>query len=65
MVSDASLAVLKKMFTPEENKPANKGDIQEFKNLINIRYFLVHNINPDSFLNSPPHFDVWTYQIQM
>ncbi|WP_111710144.1 hypothetical protein [Lutibacter citreus] len=62
MASDASLAALKKIFTPEENKPATKGDIQELKNLINTRFFLAQNVNPDPY-GKIAYFDIATNKI--
>ena len=41
----------------DKNKPATKGDFQELKDLINTRYFLAHNVNPDPF-GRKAYFDI-------
>ena len=49
-------------FKPEENKPATKGDIEDLKKLINNRFLLVENINPDP-MGRKAYFDVRTSKI--
>ena len=49
IAADTTVGLAKKIFVPENNKPATKGDIQELKDLINTRFFEVHNISPDPY----------------
>ena len=44
---DTATAFAKELFVPHHKKTATKGYIQELKDLINTRYFEVHNISPD------------------
>jgi len=46
-------------FTPKEDYPATKEDIQELKNLINTRYFKVNNVDP-RYDGAMPYFDKLT-----
>ena len=62
LAGNAATALAKKMFISKENEPATKRDIQELKNLINTRYFLVHNLSNDSF-GRFPYFDIKTSNI--
>ena len=55
---DAAIA----LFTKEGDKPASKADIKELKDLINKRYFAVHNIRPDG-QGRKPFFDMRTGKI--
>ena len=49
-------------FTPENGKPATKGDIEELKQLVNTRYFPVINITSDP-LGRIAYYDRVTEQI--
>lgn len=51
-----------KAFQAEHNKPATKGDIEELRNLINTRYFEVHNI-PSDMYGRKAYFDMGTGNI--
>lgn len=56
--------IAKNIFTPYENKPATKKDIEELKDLLrnNSGYFPVHNLSPDAF-GRMPYFDLSTGNI--
>ena len=62
LAANAVTAVAKEVFVSEKNKPATKGDIQELKDLINTRYFEVHNIKPDPW-GRKAYFDLSTNKI--
>ncbi len=57
MAANAATALATKIFIPNDNKAATKGDIQELKKLINTRYFEVHNISPDPY-GKKAYFDM-------
>lgn len=59
LLANIATEVGHKVLTADKNKPATKGDIQELKNLINTRFFLVHNVNPDPF-GRKAYFDICT-----
>jgi len=54
---------LTRLFTKFENKAATKKDIEEIKNLINTRYFKIHNHPPDR-MGRKPFFDMGTGEIK-
>ena len=58
----AAVNLLNKIATKEENMHATKNDIQKLIDLINKRYFLVHNMTADGF-GRKPHFDMGTGNI--
>ena len=62
LVANTATALAKEIFVSENNKPATKGDIQELKQLINTRYFEVHNVSPDPYGNIA-YFDMSTTKI--
>lgn len=62
LIADATTAIAKKAFIPIENYPATKKDIQELKDLINSRYFEVHNISLDLY-GRRAYFDMSTNKI--
>ncbi len=54
----AVVEVAKNLFTPAENKPATKKDIQEIKSLLaGARYLPVKNINND-IIGRKPFYDI-------
>ena len=55
----AAFEVAKEVFTPIENKPATKKDLQELKNLILGRYLPVKNADKDAY-GKMPYYDVET-----
>lgn len=58
-----AVEIVKVLFTPEQNKPATKKDIEELKAMINGgRYFPVNNVSLDGFGRSP-YYDVKTGNI--
>ena len=62
LAANTATALAKQIFVSENNKPATKGDIQELKDLINTRYFEVHNVSPDPYGNKA-YFDMSTNKI--
>ena len=62
LVGNLGTDLLKNVFTKDENKPATKGDIEALKNLINTRYFLIHNVKTDVW-GRKPYFDIGTGKI--
>lgn len=61
-VGVAAIEIAKNILTSEGNKPATKNDIREIKELIQKRYFLVHNLD-DRFDGAKPYFDMATSMI--
>ena len=55
----AAVELAKNMFTPAENKPATKKDIQELKALIRSRYLFIKNLQKDA-MGRNPYYDVQT-----
>lgn len=54
----AAVDLVKKIFTPEHQKAATKGDINELKSLVKgDRYFLVKNMQRDQY-GRYPYFDI-------
>jgi len=62
LAANTATALTKQIFVSENNKPATKKDIQELKNLINTRYFEVHNI-PSDMYGRKAYFDMGTGNI--
>ena len=62
LLAYTATAFAKKAFIPLENKPATKKDIKDIKDLINTRYFEVHNISPD-YCGRVVYFDMSTSKI--
>tara|TARA_R110002073_G_scaffold72537_1_gene177070 strand:- start:31645 stop:32067 length:423 start_codon:yes stop_codon:yes gene_type:complete len=52
---------LKSTFTPEDNKPATKGDLKKLKELIIPRYHKINNLPAQNGL--PPHFDLESNEV--
>lgn len=61
-VGTALVDSVKHFFTSDAEKNATKKDIHELKELINNRYFLIHN-HPDRFDGAKPYFDMATSRI--
>lgn len=55
----ASVEVVKSLFTPTENKPATKKDLQELKSFMKGRYLPIHNIGKHAS-GKMPYYDVET-----
>ncbi|WP_339715844.1 hypothetical protein [uncultured Kriegella sp.] len=55
----AAVELAKTMFTPAENKPATKKDIQELKVFIRSRYLFIKNLQKDA-TGRNPYYDVQT-----
>ena len=62
LLADGVKAMAKNLFGAAENDPATKKDIQELKNLINTRYFKVHNLE-NRYDGAEPFFDMSTNTI--
>lgn len=58
----AAFEFLKRLLVSSEKKMATKQDVQELKNLIETRYFEVHNI-PNDLYGNKPYFDMATGSI--
>jgi len=56
---NAGTALVKKLFVSTENEPASKGDVQKIIDLINTRYFLIHNMER-RYDGCLPYFDMAT-----
>ncbi len=48
-IGTAAVDLVKNIFTPKDDMPATKRDIQEVKALLKDRYFPVRNINKDAY----------------
>jgi hypothetical protein len=59
----AAVEIVKSVFTPPENKPATKKDIQELKTLIKGRYLPVNNVKID-LMGKRPFYDVVTGNVE-
>ena len=53
---------IKSVFTSENNKPATKGDLIEFIELMELRYHPVHNL-PQRYDGAWPYYDLDTGSI--
>ena len=53
---------LKSIFTPENNKPATKGDLKQLIEKLDYRYHLVNNL-PRRLDGALPYFDLDTGEI--
>jgi len=62
LLAETATALEKKAYTQLENKPATQKDNPELKDLINTRYFEVHNIKPDTW-GRKAYFDLSTCKI--
>ena len=60
---DGIKAAAKRIFGNQNNEPATKGDVQEIKDLINTRYFLIHNLKRGDD-GSLPYFDMATSKVR-
>jgi hypothetical protein len=59
-VGTAAVKAAIDLFTPENRKPATKGDVKELKSILKgARYFPVRNLNPNKY-GENPYYDIET-----
>ena len=62
LAANVTARIVKNAFKREDDYPATKGDVKKIIDLINSRYFQVHNVSFDEF-GRIPYFDMATSKI--